>query len=347
VNLQAAFSAQRKWVIVAEMTLGVLLIGLADLKIEWEKSLFVFYGIPVYTVAWFVGRRTAFGIALLGVAVSFLANLDSPYHSHSGFVWAAVTRFCYLSFVAVGTSAMRSQSDAKRERIEALTRAREHELEVVRAVERERIRIGQDLHDGVCQNLAAIDCATACLRDALEAERSEESALAGKIQEYLRQTIVEARNLAHGIVPVQVERDGMIAALKQLVSHANLVRNGSAYFESSGDIQVEDQQVALHLYRIAQEAMSNAARHANPTQVAVSLCADDGGVTLAVTDDGRGFPPDPSAPPGMGLRTMRYRAKLIGAQLHIASAPGAGTTVRCLIPPAIPHSSAATAAHSM
>jgi signal transduction histidine kinase len=226
---------------------------------------------------------------------------------------------------------MRSQSEARRERIEALTLAREHELEVVRAVEGERIRIGQDLHDGVCQNLAAIDCATACLREALEEGGARAPALAGKIHEYLKQTIVEARNLAHGIVPVQVEREGMISALKELVGHANFVREGSAYFESSGDIEIEDQQVALHLYRIAQEAMSNAARHANATQVAVSLCAEGAEVTLAISDDGRGFDSDPKAHRGMGLRTMRYRAKLIGGRLEIVSAPGGGTTVRCTL----------------
>lgn len=337
VNFLAVFSAQPKWLIAAEMAAGVLLIGYADLEIDWEKSLFVFYGIPVFTVAWYVNRRLALGVALLAVAVSFLANLDSPYSSQAGFVWAAITRLCYLAFVAVGTSAMRAQNEAKRVRIEALTRARAHELEVVRAVEGERIRIGQDLHDGVCQNLAAIDCATACLREALEGSGSRESALAGKIQEYLQQTIVEARNLARGIMPVQVERDGMISALKELVSHANLVRSGSAYFESSGDVQIEDQQVALHLFRIAQEAMSNAARHAGATQVGVMLCAEGAEVTLTVSDDGRGFAPDAKAHSGMGLRTMRYRAKLIRAPLEIFSTPGGGTTVRCAVPQTIAH----------
>jgi signal transduction histidine kinase len=342
VNLQAVFSAQRKSVIILEMALCVLVIGIVDLEIDWEKSLFVFYGVPIFIVGWWVGRRAAFGIALLAAVAWFMANLhDSPYATRGGYAWAAATRFCYLGFVAAGTSAMRSQREQGRARLEALTQAREHELEVVRAVERERIRIGQDLHDGVCQNLAAIDCATACLREALEGGGLKEAALAGKIQEYLKQTIVEARNLAHGIVPVQVERDGMISALKELVSHANLVHEGSAYFESSGDIQIEDQQVALHLYRIAQEAMSNAARHARATQVAVSLCADGGEVTLAISDDGTGFDPGSKADRGMGLRTMQYRAKLIGARLDVASESGRGTTVRCMLPRVAPEPSAA------
>ena len=339
MNPVTAFAAQQKWAIVAEMAVTVVLIGIVDLLVAWETSLFVFYGIPIFVVGWWVGRRAAFAIALLAAAAWFLANLhDSPYSTTGGYAWAAATRFFYLGFVAVGTSAMRSQSEAGRQRIAALIHAREHELEVVRAVERERIRIGQDLHDGVCQNLAAIDCATACLREALEGGGAPVPALAGKIHDYLKQTIVEARNLAHGIMPVQVERDGMISALKELVSHANLVREGSAYFESSDDIQIEDQQVALHLYRIAQEAMSNAARHAQATQVAVSLCAEGAEVTLAISDDGRGFDPDPNAHSGLGLRTMRYRAKLIGARLEVISKAGAGTTVRCLLPRAMAYS---------
>lgn len=335
----AAFSSQPKWLIIAEMASAVMLLGLLDLEIDWETSLYLFYGVPIFVVGWWVGRRAAFAIGLLAAVVWFFANLhDSPYTTQAGYAWAAASRFCYLFFVAAGTSAIRYQNELGRERIAALTLAREHELEVVRAVERERIRIGQDLHDGVCQNLAAIDCATACLREALESGGSDQSALAGKIQQYLKQTIVEARNLAHGIVPVQVERDGMIAALKELVSHANLVRNGSAYFESSGDIQIEDQQVALHLYRIAQEAMSNAARHGNATQVAVSLCTEGSDVTLAISDDGAGFQADASAHKGMGLHTMQYRAKLIGARLEIVSEAGAGTTVRCIVPRATPES---------
>ena len=314
-----------------------MLIGLVDSVTDWAKSLFVVYGVPIFLVGWWVGRRAAYGLALLAALAWYFANLhDSPYTSRAGYGWAAATRFCYLAFVAAGTSAMRSQSEARRERIEALTLAREHELEVVRAVEGERIRIGQDLHDGVCQNLAAIDCATACLREALEEGGARAPALAGQIHEYLKQTIVEARNLAHGIVPVQVERDGMISALKDLVSRANLVRHGSAYFETSGNVQIENPQVALHLYRIAQEAMSNAARHANATQVAVSFCAEGAEVTLAISDDGRGMSPEPNAHRGMGLRTMRYRAKLIGARLNVASEPGVGTTVRCTLARVIP-----------
>jgi signal transduction histidine kinase len=336
VNFQAAFSAQRKSLIVLEMALCVVVLGIVDLEVDWEKSLFVFYGVPIFVVGWWVGRRAAFGIALFAALAWFAANLhDSPYLTRGGYVWATATRLCYLAFVAVGTSAMRLQREQGRRRIEALTQAREHELEVVRAVERERIRIGQDLHDGVCQNLAAIDCATACLRQALEEGGSQESALAGKIQEYLKQTMVEARNLAHGIVPVQVERDGMISALKELVGNANVVREGSAYFESSGDIQIEDQQVALHLYRIAQEAMSNAARHAKGSEVAVRLSADDREVTLAISDDGAGFDTDPKAHRGMGLRTMQYRAKLMGGRLELDSEAGRGTTVRCVVPRAV------------
>jgi signal transduction histidine kinase len=340
VNLKTAFAAQQKWAIVAEMVLGVVLIGIVDLMVDWEKSLFVFYGNPIFIVGWWVGRRAAFGIALLAAAAWFLANLhDSPYSTSGGYAWATATRLCYLGFVAAGTSAMRSESEQGRARLAALTEAREHELEVVRAVERERIRIGQDLHDGVCQNLAAIGCATACLREALEGGHADESALAGKIQAYLQQTTLEARNLARGIVPVQVERDGMISALKELVSRANFARDGSAYFESSGDVQIEDQQVALHLYRIAQEAMSNAARHAHATQVAVTLSADDAEVTLAISDDGDGFDPDSHAHQGMGLRTMQYRATLIGARLEVVSEAGHGTTVRCIVPCVVPVSS--------
>jgi signal transduction histidine kinase len=332
VKIQAAFAAQPKWLIVAEMVCITAAFGFAGYLTTFEVSTFSFYGIPIFIAAWHAGRRAGFGIALLCGIVWYFANRHThPYSTYEAYLWAGANRCFYFGFVAVGGAAMRRLHDESRARIEAITRARNLEQEIVRAGEREQMRIGQELHDGVCQNLAAIDCATACLREELEAGGLPQAAIAGKIQKYLKETIVEARNLARGIFPVQVESDGIVSALRDLATKANFVREGSVQFHASEDIRVGDSQVALHLYRIAQEAMSNAARHANSSRIALGISQKGRELTLTISDDGEGFTEDGNASEGIGLRTMRYRAQLIGASIAIRSGPERGTVVECVL----------------
>jgi signal transduction histidine kinase len=155
--------------------------------------------------------------------------------------------------------------------------------------------------------------------------------MAAKIQKHLKETIVEARNLARGIFPVQVESDGIVSALRDLATKANFVREGSVHFHASEDIRIGDSQVALHLYRIAQEAMSNAARHAHSSHIALSLVRQGDDLTLTIADDGEGFREDTTASEGIGMRTMRHRAQLIGASIAIRRGPERGTVVECVL----------------
>ncbi len=166
---------------------------------------------------------------------------------------------------------MKSQRDEIRARMEAMTRARALEQEIVRVTEREQMRIGQDLHDGLCQNLAAIDCAAACLKSDLESRAVPEAAAAGNIQKLLQEAIVEARNLARGISPVHMDAENLPAALEDLVASANRATQAAITFAVRGQITIGDTQTAIHLYRIAQEALRNAVRHSGAGQVAVGV----------------------------------------------------------------------------
>ena len=332
MKIHAAFAAQPKWLIVAEMACVTVAFGFAGYLTTYEVSTFSFYGIPIFIASWNAGRRAGYGIALMCGVVWYFANLHThPYSSYEAYLWGGANRCFYFGFVAAGGAAMRRLHDESRARIEAITRARNLEQEIVRAGEREQIRIGQDLHDGVCQNLAAIDCATECLRGELEAGGLPQAAMAANIQKYLKETIVEARNLARGIFPVQVESDGLVSALRDLATKANFVREDSVLFHASEDLRIGDSQVALHLYRIAQEAMSNAARHSNATRIVLSLVRHDGALTLTIADNGEGFEADANASEGIGMRTMRYRAQLIGADLKVLPGPERGTVVECVL----------------
>ena len=323
------------------MMLVAGVFGFGGYLTTYDVSTFSFYGIPIFLAAWYVGRRAGFGLAAFCGVVWYFANLHThPYSNYEAYLWAGANRCFYFAFVAVGGAAMRRLQDESRAHIEAIMRARALEQEIVRAGEREQIRIGQELHDGVCQNLAAIDCVTSCLTEQLGAAGIPQAAMAEKIQKYLQATIVEARNLARGIFPVQVETDGLVSALNDLATKANFVREGSVEFTASEDIRIGDSQMELHLYRIAQEAMSNAARHANSKRVTVNLVQKGPELTLTIADDGKGFAANKNGSEGIGLRTMRYRAQLIGANLTIKSEEGHGTVVKCVLPfpPAVPAS---------
>src|SRR5207249_375275 len=116
--------------------------------------------------------------------------------------------------------------------------------EILRVSEREKMRIGQDLHDGLCQNLAAIDCAVACLKLDLEEKEQPEAAAADFIHQQLSQAIMEARDLARGIFPVMRNEEGFLAALEELVATTNRLRQLSVRLRVKGDLKIKEPQVA-------------------------------------------------------------------------------------------------------
>ncbi|HET6408501.1 MAG TPA: sensor histidine kinase [Chthoniobacteraceae bacterium] len=324
---------QPKWLIILEAAGCVAVIGIVDYIVPWEFSLFVLYAAPILLTVWFTDRRVGIMVACACAAVWYWANIgDHPYSTRSGYFWATANRFAYFLFVAIGGGALRLQREQAQAQLEAMTRARELEQEIVQASEREQMRIGQDLHDGLCQSLAAIDCAAACLKADLAAKSLPEAKSAEEIQQMLQQTVVEARSLARGIFPVQMDAQGLSAALEELVENANRLYRLQVLSEIQGEVRVTNPEVGMHLYRIAQEALSNACRHSGADRIRVRLVARDGALHLSVEDNGRGLTPEIATGNGMGLRTIGYRAHLIGASFELAPNPGGGTVVHCSLP---------------
>jgi signal transduction histidine kinase len=202
------------------------------------------------------------------------------------------------------------------------------EEELLNISSREQRHIGQDLHDGLCQQLIGIEFRNSVLVQQLQdvpATRAE----AAKIGESIRDVTRQARSLARGLSPVQIEANGLMAALDGLAANAAKLFCLSCSFECPRPVLVENPTVATHLYRIAQEAIGNAIKHAHAKSIVVSLKQSDGELTLAIKDNGRGFSRASTVIEGMGLRIMEYRADMIGAMLRIDSAIGKGTTVAC------------------
>lgn len=333
MKLLLAFTRQPKPWILFEALLCLAIVGVVDCQTPWQFSLFVFYAAPIFVVAFCFGQRSGIAFAAFSAGVSWFANLGTqPFSDMTGYGWSIVNRLTAFLFVAVCGASISRFREETRKHLVALEHAQKLEREIVRVGDREQMRIGQDLHDGVCQSLAALDCATECLKVELETSGLLPQAVtAQQIQKLLQETTVEARNLARGLVPVAMEPDGLVTALRGLVTTTGALRHAAIDFESHGEIEIKDTDVATHLYRIAQEALSNAMRHANATHVSVSVTRDATALHIVVADDGSGSSTQPR-PDGMGWRTMRYRAKLIGADIKVETKPGSGTTVRCSLP---------------
>jgi signal transduction histidine kinase len=203
------------------------------------------------------------------------------------------------------------------------------EQEIVRVSETEQRRIGQDLHDGLCQHLAAIGFAAKSLADDLEKCERPETAAAQEIESLLKQAVIEARDLARGMFPVQMDGAGLSAALEGLASTTSRLTSTEVVFTEKGQVQISDTAVAMHLYRIAQESVANAIKHAAARHIFITLESEAEKVRLRIDDDGKGFFEQEDMVKGMGMRTMAYRARLIGGTLEIQERDGPGTCVWC------------------
>ena len=197
----------------------------------------------------------------------------------------------------------------------------------LRAQEEERARVARDLHDEVNQSLTGLLLRLEAVREDappdLEAEIAATRALAN-------QAMQELLSLARQLRPTALDDLGLTAAIAGQVEQVKRL-DLAAELAAEGDFSDLDDDVQLVLYRVAQEALTNAARHSEAKRIAVSLHRSDRGAELEVADDGRGFAFEQSER-GLGIGGMRERALLIGAELTIESRPDHGTTVRLSVP---------------
>jgi len=215
---------------------------------------------------------------------------------------------------------------------EDVTDRRRLEREILEISDREQARIGQDLHDGLCQQLVSLGFDNHSLEQQLAAHALPEAAAAQKMGKVLDDAITEARALARGLFPVQLEADGLSLALQQLAAGTCTRTRVKCRMECPQPVSVPDNAMATHLYRIAQEAVNNAVKHSRAGLILIQLNAGHDRVELKISDDGFGINVPLPSTGGMGLHIMNYRAQAIGGVLSIEPAPGHGTIVSCSAP---------------
>jgi PAS domain S-box-containing protein len=214
-----------------------------------------------------------------------------------------------------------------------ITERKRLEREILEISNREQRRIGHDLHDGVCQQLAGIAFLTSTLAEELAEEGAGSSAQAEKISVMINEVIDQTRGVARGLFPVRLEEKGLVAALDELAANASEVFKIRCNFVVDGPPLTVENEIALHLYYIVLEALANAAKHSGASSVDISLQPSGDRWLLSIRDDGTGFSLQVPNHDGMGLRILNYRARVIGATLTLQSQPGSGTSVTCLFLP--------------
>lgn len=214
-----------------------------------------------------------------------------------------------------------------------VTRQRQLEREILEIADREKERLGRELHDGLCQTLAGIAALSSTLSKKLAANSdSTASAAAGEIAGLLNEAIGQARDLAYGLNPISLAEVGLDGALEVLALNVYELFNVFCTLERHRPFLRLCHDTEAHLFRIAQEAVNNAVTHGRAKQIKISLSCKGGEGVLIVRDDGVGLPEEMLNPDGMGLQSMAYRARLIGAFLKIQRHARGGTLVFCRFP---------------
>ena len=206
------------------------------------------------------------------------------------------------------------------------------EKEVLQISEMEQRRIGQDLHDGICQHLAGIELMSLVLQQMLEKKSKSQAAQAEKIGVHVRDVIAQTRSLARGLSPVVLESEGLMAALAELAASTEKLFRVKCRFTCPAPVFLHELITATHLFRIAQEAVTNAVKHGKAREIEIRLETKLEKMVLTVGDNGGGFPPRSGTSKGMGLRIMQYRAGMIGATLLFQRPNKGGSAVVCFLP---------------
>jgi signal transduction histidine kinase len=312
------------------------LIGYVDYLTGYERPLLLFYLVPLSLAAWFGNLTFAIAIVFVCVATWVLSDLASGIPALA--FWKIGMTFAWYVLFAAVLSKLASLVRELDQRVRERTAALEHEMaerrrldqEIARVADRERRRLGHDLHDKLGQHLTGTALAAQVLQQKLAARSAPETGEADKLVSFVEEGIDLTRNLARGFFSPELEADGLVVALQNLAETVrerfgiNCVLHGDAL------IQIHDSTVANQLYQIAQEAVTNSVKHAAAKQIDIRLAMDGPELCLSVIDNGVGFPHKPRSE-GLGLRLMRHGAAMSGGTFDVRRNGENGTVATCRV----------------
>ncbi len=322
------------------VALFVALIGWIDYLTGQRLSLELFYLVPIIlSVAW-LGPRAGTIVAVLCIVTRVAGDLaNGPYAYPLVIFWNRLTDlFVYvlLTWLVHGLLSLFRDLDRRVvERTQALQESiqvrQQLERELLDIGARERSAIGRELHDDLCQQLTGTALATKVLAEQLHTTDRSAAQDAQAIVHYVEESIRKTRQIARGLLLANIEPATFADELSELAAKAS--GGGiTCTFKFEGFPVIPAAATCAQLFRIAQEALRNALRHARATQIDIVLGGGSEATFLMVRDNGTGLPPESARGTGMGRRIMEHRALLIGGVLSVVPAQGSGTCVICHLP---------------
>lgn len=314
------------------------IIGYVDYVTGYEHSMLLFYFLPIALAAWF--GNFGFGIMMVVICVTtwVLADLASGIPA-TGFWNIGMAFASYVLFAGVVSKLGTLVRELDR-RVDERTAAYEREMverrrldqEIAQVADRERRRLGHDLHDKLGQHLTGTALAAQVLKEKLVARYCPEASDAEKLVQCLEEGIDFTRNLARGFFSPELRAEGLVVALQNMAETISEQSGINCVLHGEELIPIHDSTVADQLYRIAQEAVTNSVKHAAASHIDIRLAMDGPELCLSVVDDGVGIP-DNVRSQGLGLHLMRHAAALSGGSFDIRRNDGKGTIATCRVTP--------------
>jgi signal transduction histidine kinase len=325
----------QKGTLIAVCLLLVALIGYVDYATGYERPLLLFYLLPISLAVWFGNLLFGLLIAVIAIAAWMWSDLAAGIPA-LGFwnVGMAFTSFAIFSGMLSKLRILVRELDRRvLERTAALERevAERQRLdrEIAQVADRERHRLGQELHDSLGQHLTGTALAAQVLKEKLALRSASETAEAEKLVRYVEEGIDLTRNLARGFFSPELDADGLTVALQGLADNIADRFGIDCVFDGEESIRTPDAATATQFYRIAQEAVANSIKHATAQRITIRLTASPAELLLAISDDGIGFPHTLPRAEGLGLQLMRHGASLAGASFDVRRNGQRGTVVTC------------------
>lgn len=313
------------------------IVGYADYLTGYERSLLLFYLLPISLAAWFGGFVFTLVMAVVCILLWVLSDLASGIPAVR--FWNIGMAFCgYVLFAGVLSKLATLVRELDR-RVDERTAALEREMaerrrldqEIARVADRERHRLGQDLHDTLGQHLTGTALTAQALKEKLVARCAPEVPEVEKVVRYVEEGIDLTRKLARGFFSPDLDSEGLLMALQHLADNLRERFQIDCVVDGEESICIQDRTIANQFYRIAQETVTNSVKHGAAKRISIRLSMDGPDLCLTIVDDGVGFPDKPPQSEGLGLRLMRHSAALSGATFDVRRNGEHGTITTCRV----------------
>src|SRR6266576_5882551 len=325
----------RKGALIVVCILLVAVVGYIDYVTGYDRPLLLFYLVPISLATWFGNLLLGLIIAIAGIAAWMWSDVAAGIPALR--FWNVAMALASFALFAGLLSKLRTLVRELDRRVQERTAALQREVserqrldrEIAQVADRERHRLGQELHDSLGQHLTGTALAAQVLKEKLALRSASETAEAEKVVRYVEQGIDLTRNLARGFFSPELDADGLTVALQGLAENITERFGIDCVFEGGESLRIRDSAIATQLYRIAQEAVTNSIKHAGAQRITICLTTTTSELLLTISDDGIGFPEKLPRSEGLGLQLMRHGASLAGASLDVRRNGQRGTIVTC------------------